>query len=209
MKKLHEKQVKLLNLLRDHIDDPLTIRELQEGLDVSSTGLVHHHIQQLEKKGYLKRNPSNPRDYQILSDPEKEIVYLNVYGLAECGPSGSILDGNPADRIPIASKILNFPSESLFIVVAKGNSMVPKINPKEYVIAQKDVSAQNGDIVVCVNNGEAMIKKYYEKDEKGKKEIILHSVNISKFSPFIADETFKVEGIVRYIISYNFNESPE
>jgi repressor LexA len=77
MKKLHEKQQQLSHILKENIDDPLTIRELQDRLSISSPSVVHHHIQQLEKKGYLKRNPSNPQDYQILSEsPEKKITYL-------------------------------------------------------------------------------------------------------------------------------------
>ena len=112
MKKLHTNQEKLIHILRENIDNPLTMIELMEELDVASTSVVHHHIVQLEKKGYLKRNPSNPRDYQLLEDPEKPITYINQYGLAECGPNGSILDGNPIDRIPIASKLLKFPTES-------------------------------------------------------------------------------------------------
>ncbi|MFA6281640.1 MAG: HTH domain-containing protein, partial [Candidatus Omnitrophota bacterium] len=111
MKTLHHTQKKLLELLKQNITEPLTIRELQSALDISSTSIVHHHMEQLEKKGYLRRNPSNPKDYQILADsPEKTITYINLYGLAQCGPKGSILDGIPVDRIPIASKILGFPS---------------------------------------------------------------------------------------------------
>jgi repressor LexA len=65
MRELHPVQEKLIRLLRNNITDPLTVRELQERLSISSPSVVHHHIQQLEKKGYLRRNPSNPKDYQI------------------------------------------------------------------------------------------------------------------------------------------------
>jgi len=124
MKKLHPTQQKLLELLRKNIEDPLTIRELQEELDISSTSVVAHHINQLEKKGYLKRDPNNSSNYQILSDsPEKLITYLNLYRLAHCGPEGSILDGDPEERIPISSRIVTFPVKEAFMVKAKGDSM--------------------------------------------------------------------------------------
>ncbi|MFA5749743.1 MAG: ArsR family transcriptional regulator, partial [Candidatus Shapirobacteria bacterium] len=96
MKNISPVQQKLLSTLKNNINNPLTVRELQEDLDLSSPSLVQHHIVQLEKLGYLKRNPTNPRDYQIVSDgPEKLITYLNLYGLAQCGPKGSLLDGDP------------------------------------------------------------------------------------------------------------------
>lgn len=198
MKKLHHNQEKLIHILRENIDNPLTMYELMEELDVASTSVVHHHIVQLEKKGYLKRNPSNPRDYQLLEDPEKPVIYINQYGLAECGPNGSILDGNPIDRIPIASKLLKFPSEDAFIVVAKGDSMQPDINQGDYVIAQKTSIASNGDIIVCINQEVAIIKTFF----KNNAQVILHSTN-PRHKPFIADSDFQIEGVVRNIIKYS------
>lgn len=200
MNKLHPAQRCLLDILKNNIDDPLTIREIQEELKLSSPSLVFHHIQQLEKKGYLRRNPLNPRDYQILADePEKKITYLNMYGLAHCGPKGSILEGNPIERVPIASKILGFSSEEAFMVKAKGNSMAPKINDKDLVIARKTNDAENGSIVVCVNDGEALIKKI----QKGR-QIILISLN-PEYEPFVASKNFRIEGVVRGIYSYEFS----
>src|SRR3990167_6497351 len=138
MKKLHSTQQDLLKLLQKNVEDPLSVRELQEHLGISSPSVVYHHIQQLEKKGYLRRNPINPKDYQILADsPDKKITYLNLYGLATCGPKGSILDDDPVDRIPISSKILGFPSSEAFMVKANGDSMLPKINDGDLVIARK------------------------------------------------------------------------
>lgn len=202
MKKLHPAQQRLIDLLKENIDDPLTIRELQDELALSSPSLVYHHIQQLEKKGYLRRNPLNPKDYQILADsPEKQVTYLNLYGLAQCGPNGSIFDGNPIERIPISSKILGFPSSEAFMVKAKGDSMAPRINEKDLVVARKTNDAENGDVVVCVNNGETLIKKI----QKGN-ELILVSLN-PKYQPFVASENFHIEGLVRGVYSYEFNHA--
>lgn len=198
MKELHNKQIELLKLLEKNIEDPLTIREIMEELDISSTSVVYHHIQQLEKKGYLKRNPSNPRDYQLLKNPEKPIIYLNQYGLAQCGPNGSILDGNPIDRIPLASRLLKFPAEDGFVVEAKGDSMIPTIMQGDYIIAQKTNIASNDEIIVCVHDGNALIKKFYQDNDK----ILLRSINNEKYPPIliIDENNFKVEGVVKQII---------
>ena len=45
MKKLHPTQQKLLEILKVQFEDPLTIREIQSKLDLSSPSVVHHHIQ--------------------------------------------------------------------------------------------------------------------------------------------------------------------
>ncbi|MBP6989322.1 peptidase S24 [Candidatus Shapirobacteria bacterium] len=198
MKKLSTTQEKLLLLLKKTIDNPYTVRELQEELNLSSTSLVQHHIVQLEKKGYLHRNPANPKDYQVLDgEPEKLITYVNLFGMAQCGPKGSFLDGNPIDRVPISSRLLKFPSNQAFMVKAKGDSMTPKINNGDLVIAQKSNTANTGEIVVCVNDGEVLIKKVLLG-----KETILVSLN-QKYEPFLASANFKIEGIVRSVLSYS------
>jgi len=200
MKKLHPTQKKIIELLKKSIDDPLTIREIQDILDVSSTSIVAHHIKQLEKKGYLKRNPDDSRDYQILSEsPEKLITYLNLYGLARCGKRGSILDSNPVERIPIASQLVTFPTAEAFMVKAKGDSMQPKIHEDDFVIVRKTNNVEDSSIVVCINDGEALIKRF--KRENG--DIILISEN-QKYSPFLANQDFRIEGEVKGVITNKF-----
>jgi repressor LexA len=77
--------------------------------------------------------------------------------------------------------------------------MLPKIHDGDLVIARKSKSAENGDIVVCINNSEALIKKIHNE----KKKTILLSLNQS-YSPIFANDDFRIEGVVRGIISYDF-----
>lgn len=199
MKHLHETQEALLELLKYNITDPLTIRELKDVLGVSSLSVVYHHIIQLEKKGYLKRNPHNPKDYQILTEPENPIAYLNLYGMAKCGPEGTILDGNPVDRIPIASRLIKFPVIDAFLVEAKGDSMEPRINDGDLVIAQKSKVANSNDTVVCVHDGEVMIKKLHHDSN----QCILQSENSVKYPPILVKKnSLIIEGVVKGVLQY-------
>lgn len=202
-KKIHPSQEKLIQILKENIDDPLTIRQLQDFIDASSPSVVHHHLTKLVEKGLLRRNPSNPHDYQVLSDnPDSKVVYLNVYGMAQCGPKGSLLDGNPVDRIKISSKVLGFSAADAFAVKAKGNSMIPKIHPGDLVIAKKTTNIEGGELVVCVNNDEVLIKKVQKIPiEKNKMTYNLISLN-PEYPPFTASDDFRVEGIVRGVLTY-------
>lgn len=196
-KELHPVQKKLLGILAGNMDDPLTIREIQNMLNASSTSVVAYHIVQLEKKGYLKRNPLNPKDYYILKDgPEKQIVYLNLYGLAHCGARGSILDSELIDRIPLSARLISFPTSEAFMVKAKGDSMEPLIHEGDLVIARKCNSAENGRVVVCINNGEALIKKI---KREGRNTILISES--AKHPPFLASKQFRIEGEVKGMIT--------
>ena len=168
-------------------------------LSMSSTSVVQHHMQQLEKKGYLKRNPSNPRDYQILTDPDKPVSYLNLYGLAQCGPDGKFLDGNPIERIPIALRLLRFPASEAFLVEAAGDSMTPRINEGDLVIIQNKNFADEGETVLCVNDEKVLIKKFKKDGEN----TLLISDNQDKYDPCIAKDDFAIVGVVRGVLKYN------
>jgi repressor LexA len=200
---LHPAQQKLIDLLRDNQDEPLSIRELMQCIDAKSPSVVQHHLMQLERKGYLKRNPNNPRDYQILADrPDKQITYLNLYGMAQCGPNGGVLDGNPIDRIPISSRLLSFPSTQAFLVKARGTSMKPRINPGDLVIAKKIQDVENNQIAVCVNDGEVLIKKI-QRIYKSATEITYNLISINPDQPaFPASKNFHIEGEVKGILKY-------
>jgi repressor LexA len=196
-KQLHQTQERLLEILVKNSDRLLTIREMQLMLNLSSTSGVVRHLAQLEKKGFLKRNPYNSRDYQVLDqEPEKEIAWLNLYSLAQCAKTGTFLDGSPVDRIPIATRLLSFPSSEAFLVKAKGDSMFPKINNGDFVIGRRTENLGLFPLIICVNNGEALIKKM----QVYRNSIILSSLN-STNSPFLASSDFRIVGEVRGVIS--------
>ncbi|WP_424244201.1 repressor LexA [Elusimicrobium posterum] len=195
MQKLHENQERLLKLLERYVAEPLSMEELAAEMDISSKSVIHHHIKQLEKKGYIIRNSSNPRYYQI-KNPEEKVVYLPLYGMAKCGPSGTILDGTPDRIVPVDPSMVQFPIKKGFMVEAKGTSMEELIHPKDWLIVEQNNLPKQNDIVVCVNNEETMVKRFHFDG----KSILLISDN-KKFIPIIADaQTFKVEGIVRSVI---------
>ncbi|WP_428124344.1 LexA family protein [Candidatus Avelusimicrobium faecicola] len=196
MKALHPTQAKLLEILKNNITDPLTMEELADRLNVGSKSVIFHHIKQLEKKGFLKRNPANPRDYMILKDPERNVVYLKMYGMAKCGPAGTILDGTPTRVVPVDPSMVYFPVGKGFMVEAKGDSMEHLISPKDWLIVETNHLPKNKDVVVCVNNGEVLVKRFNNDG----KNVILLSENPA-YAPIVADpSTFHVEGIVRSII---------
>lgn len=196
MSSLHPRQEHLLQLLRENIHNPLTIKDLSKELD-AAPGVLYHHLAQLEKKGLLKRNPNNPKDYMVLDVAEKPVAYINKYGLAQCGPNGSILDGTPVDKVAIPTQWIKFPASEAFIVEARGNSMAPKIQNGDIIIARKQNTANDGDIVVCVYKEEARIKQFYRRDGV----VALVSLNMA-FPMEVVTEDLRIEGIVKNIHSF-------
>lgn len=188
-------QSRLLKVLTTHSENPLSYRDLAKRVSVSSTNTVSYHLQELERKGYLKRDPLDPRSYEILGQPVTGITHIGLYGLAQCGPKGSFLDDTPIDRIALASRLIPFRCDEAFLVRAEGDSMEPKIHAGDIVLAKKHDRAETGQIVVCVNEGVALIKKLVMK----RHEVLLVSLN-PKYDPMVASEDFRVVGLVKNIL---------
>lgn len=124
------------------------------------------------------------------------------YGMAQCGPDGTLLSGDPEERVPIASQLIKFPAEDAFLVRAKGDSMQPKINEGDLVIARKSITADKGNIIVCALDGKVLIKKFHSDGN----QIILQSGNKdqNKYPPILAkNKKVKIEGIVKGVIQYS------
>ncbi len=201
MKPLHNKQKRLFELLKTNSSNPLSIKDLSAESGIDSPGVLYYHLDQLEKKGYLKRNPNNSKDYFVLESPEDNIVYIGNFGRAKCGYRGNILEGSPLSHIPIASSLLRFPAKDAFIVEADGDSMKPRIFEGDIVIVKKQNIADHGDIIVCSLNEEVLIKKYvYYRNS-----VSLVSFNQEEFHPIsVTDQdNFCISGVVKNILAYN------
>jgi repressor LexA len=196
MKKLHPNQYKLLELLKQHRAAPLTMEQMAREMDISSKSVIHYHISQLEKKGFLTRSAANAQQYFIKEEKE-DVLFLPLYGMAKCGPAGTILDGQPGRVVPVDPSMVKFPACKGFMVEAKGNSMRELIHPKDWLIVEKSNTPRERDIVVCSNNGETLVKRFVT-DKAG--NVLLVSDNAA-YAPIVADkDSLRVEGIVRSVL---------
>ncbi|HJN62800.1 MAG TPA: S24 family peptidase [Candidatus Paceibacterota bacterium] len=193
--RLHPTQEKLIDVLKEPESDSWGLREIAEKIGVKSPNTVSHHINQLEKKGYIFRDNISKR-INVLKNPVKDIVFLNVYGMAECGLGGYFNDDNILDRVPLPSKTFKV-TQSSFLVEAVGDSMSPIIEEGDMVLADKTNLANNGDLVVVIHNDTAKIKKFFKKA----KSVILQSVNPAypPLSAYINDD-LEIAGVVTGIV---------
>ena len=197
---LHPKQKKLYELLSENEADPLTLRDLAYKLNVGSHNTVMHHMKQLEKKGYIIRK--NDGRVEVLDSPISDIIMLNLYGTAKCGPEGFINDDNVIDRVPLPAKFFKINSES-YLIKASNDSMEPLVYDNDLVLVKQSNDCDSGDVAVVVHNDGAKIKKVIKKD-KGK-QIVLFSLN-NKYEPVFVNfdkDRFEVVGIVKDVIHRN------
>ena len=178
---------------------PPAVREICQAVGLKSTSSVHSHLESLERKGYIRRDPTKPRAIEILDDSfqtiRREMVNVPVVGTVAAGQP-LLAEQNIEHYFPIPAEYM--PNQQSFILRVKGESMINAgIMNGDSVIVKQQSTAENGDIVVALIEDSATVKTFYK--ERG--YIRLQPEN-DTMDPIIVDDCQilgKVFGVFRFI----------
>ena len=203
MEKLTNQQEKMLDIIKKYVVNhgyAPTVRELCQEMNLSSTATVQVHLNNLEKKGYIKKEESKNRTIEILVDNEYEIKNELI---TEVPLLGKITAGNPIEAIERPDEYFSLPSylipknKDVFTLLVSGESMINAgILDGDIVIVERKNTANNGEIVVAMTDeNEVTLKTFY----KEKDHFRLQPEN-DTMEPFIMNNvTIKVIGLYRKI----------
>lgn len=197
---MHEIQRKLLDFLQVNNSEALGYNEIGRAIGIDHPQKIKHHLQQLEKKGYIRREEKN-QTFILLKDPISDIVFLPLYGLAKCGQRDLNDDGS-VDKFPVSTRLFNIktPNE-FFLVKAEGDSMLPTIKDGDLVIVRKQPAVDfAGQTALVVHQGTARIKNVIWKSDLNYGLLI--STN-PEYKPmeFTVDDQFLIHGVVKHVVS--------
>ena len=172
MEKLTSQQQKLLDTIKKFIANhgyAPTIRELCKEMNLSSTATVYVHLNNLEKKGAIKKEDSKNRTLELLVDNEYEVKDEHVI---EVPLLGKITAGNPIEAIEQPDEYFSLPSylvtnnKEVFTLKVDGESMINAgILDNDIVIVERRNTARNGEIVVAMTeDNEVTLKTYYKEE---------------------------------------------
>jgi repressor LexA len=147
------------------------VREIGEAVGLVSPSSVAYQLKELEKKGYLRRDPNRPRAVDVrtpseLSPEEEEAARAARPTPAYVPVVGRIAAGGPILAEQAIEDVFPLPRElvgegNLFLLQVKGDSMVEAaICNGDWVVVRQQQTAENGEIVAAMLEGEATVKTY-------------------------------------------------
>ncbi len=193
-KGLTPRQKKILETIQRSVNDngyPPSMREIGDTVGLASLSSVTHQLSQLEKLGYLRRDPKRPRAMEILMPLTLESIAGGVTDAAagaEKGHAASVtqlpssfdtamvpLVGRIAAGGPILAEqsvedVMALPRQlvgqgELFMLRVAGDSMVDAaICDGDWVVVRRQSDAINGDIVAALLDDEATVKTFRQRD---------------------------------------------
>lgn len=168
-KGLTRRQQEILTFIQRYGDAhgyPPSVREIGQALGLTSSSTVHSHLSALEKKGYVRRDPSKPRALEILKDehaiPAKKVVPLPVVGHVTAGLP-ILAQQNIEDYFPLPQEFVR--SDECFILKVRGDSMIDAgIYDGDLLVVRRQPTARDRDIVVARIEDEATVKRFFKED---------------------------------------------
>ncbi len=203
--KISSKQEQILNYIKENILDkgyPPTVRDICAAVGLSSTSSVHAHLNTLEERGYIRRDPTKPRAIEILDDEgfnlsRREIVNVPIIGTVAAGQP-ILAEENITDYFPVPPEYLT--NNQTFMLKVKGNSMINAgILYGDTIIVEQTNTAKNGDIVVALIEDSATVKTYYKENGHYR----LQPEN-DTMEPIIVDDLMIIGKVIGLFRSYKY-----
>ncbi|SDN83384.1 repressor LexA [Paenibacillus sp. yr247] len=171
MSKISQRQQAILEFIKNEVKDkgyPPSVREIGEAVGLASSSTVHGHLERLEKKGLIRRDPTKPRAIEILGLDGAETHF--AISVARVPLVGKVTAGVPItatenieDYFPLPVSMVG--DNNVFMLSVMGDSMIEAgIHNGDYVIVKQQQTANNGDIVVAMTeDDEATVKRFYKE----------------------------------------------
>jgi repressor LexA len=170
---LTQKQIEILLYIKSEVQRqgyPPSVRDICKGVDLKSTSTVHSHLEKLESKGYIRKDPTKPRAIEILDRNDdfllvsKKTVDVPIVGRVTAG-SPILAVENIEDTYPIPLEFVK--DYDVFMLKVQGESMIDAgILDGDLVLVKEQKYASNGDIVVALLEEEATVKRFFKEKDK-------------------------------------------
>ena len=163
------RQTKILEFIKQEIRKkgyPPSVREIGEAVGLLSSSTVHGHLQTIEDKGYIRRDPTKPRAIEILDSSSdileaKKVVHIPVVGRVTAGQPILAVE-NIEGTFPLPADLVR--QDNLFMLKVQGESMIDAgILDGDFIIVRQQNEARNGEIVVALIGDEATVKRFFKE----------------------------------------------
>jgi len=173
---LSDKQREILAFLHETITRvgyPPSMREICDAVGLTSVSSVSHQLTQLELRGFIRRDPNLNRAIEILveiGDGNPDAVRVSDDDIVNVSLVGRIAAGVPITAEQNVEAVFPLPRQvvgngNVFMLKVQGDSMIDAaICDGDFVVVRAQKTAENGEIVAALLDGEATVKTFRQRD---------------------------------------------
>ena len=185
-----------LHDFRDKHDYMPTVRDILKGCNISSTAVVQHHLDVLEREGKIHRDPEVFRSIRLAG--KRNLTGVPLLGVIAAGkpipvPTPDTWTNQALDTIEIPQEIVG--NRQVYALRVKGRSMIDAlIDDGDIVLMEPTSAAENGEMVAIwlKDEREVTLKRIYFQPDK----VILKPANRSMKPITVHPENIEIQGKV-------------
>jgi repressor LexA len=200
---ISETRQRILKFIRDFVEDrgyAPTVRDILKGCSISSTAVVQHHLNILEREGHIHRDPEIFRSIQLLD--RKNIVKVPILGIIAAGEPIPVLDSETwkneaVDTLELTDELTQ--GKEVYALKVKGLSMVDAlIDDGDVVLMETANTADDGDMVAVwlKDKQEITLKRLFREQQT----IRLQPANSQMAPLYVNPSNMEVQGKVVGVI---------
>jgi repressor LexA len=194
---------RILQFIHDFVEErgyAPTVRDILKGCNLSSTAVVQHHLNVLDREGLIERDPKVFRSIQLPG--RRSIIRVPLLGSIAAGepipvPSSDTWRSEAIDTLELTEEITQ--GKQVYALRIRGLSMIDAlIDDGDTVLMQPANTADNGELVAVwlKDRQEVTLKKLFRERDM----IRLQPANCQMQPIFVNPENVEVQGKVIGVI---------
>ena len=198
-----ETRQRILKFIRDFIEDrgyAPTVRDILKGCRISSTAVVQHHLNILEREGHIHRDPEIFRSIKLLD--MKNIVRVPLLGSIAAGepipvPESDTWASEALETLELTEELTH--GKEVYALKVRGLSMLDAlIDDGDIVLMEPANTADDGDMVAVwlKDKREVTLKRLFREQ----KMVRLQPSNAQMEPLYVNSDSLEVQGKVVGVI---------
>jgi len=201
---LSETRQRIWKFIRDFFEDrgyAPTVRDILKGCNISSTAVVQHHLNILEREGHIHRDPEVFRSIQLLD--RKNTVRVPLLGCIAAGepipvPASETWKSEAVETLELTEELIQ--GKEVYALRVKGLSMIDAlIDDGDVVLMEPANAADDGDMVAVwlKDRQEVTLKRLFREQQMIRLQPSNSQMESLYVNPKNMDVQGKVVGVIR------------
>ncbi len=176
MIRIPKSRLRILNFIRSFLHQrgyTPTVRDIAKGCSISTSSVVQHHLNMLEREGYIHRDPKVFRSIRLVEQEQPVTRQVPLLGTIAAGeplpvPTPDTWATVPEETVQLTEELIRG-REGIYALRVKGTSMIDAlIDDGDIVLMQQTSTVDNGDMaaVWLKRQQEVTLKQIYRDENR-------------------------------------------
>jgi repressor LexA len=207
MVRVSNTRLRILDFIRKFLDErgyAPTVRDIVRGCDISTPSVVQHHLNTLERQGYIQRDPEVFRSIQLMERKREAISRVPLLGTIAAGepipvPTPDTWTTTPEETLQLTGEVTKG-KKDVYALRVKGTSLIDAlVDDGDIVLIQQTSTVEDGEVaaVWLKTEQEVTLKKVYHEAGRIRLQPANRQMEPMYFKPEEVEIQGKVIGVLR------------